>query len=167
MPLTLGAILCLAALVCAGYAKGRSLLIYANIFVGFWALYALNWTGAAPRLLLDGIGFPITEADLWAFTDALLGLFALVVYLPHLFQRSAWPGWALWATFIVQEIMHAMYSHGLYAWVTYTSALNSVFLMQITVFIMAGGRGVLNEIRRAFDAGARSSASRAAMEKAS
>lgn len=117
----------------AVYGREKALIATVLVFVGGWALYVANWSDVSFRELLHRGGLDYPEWQLWQFTDGLQGLAILAI------GGRRWWSISLVALFCVQEIAHDFYGRlGLYDWQTYTGFLNSLFLMQIAVLMLAG-----------------------------
>lgn len=125
-------LLCAAGVGLAAHGGSRPLLIVSLIFASGWLLYAANWNEWSFREMLHRANLDYPEWQLWQFTDGLQALAILYI------GGKRWWSLGLVSLFCVQEIAHDLYGRfGLYDWAGYTGLLNSLFLMQIALLLIA------------------------------
>jgi hypothetical protein len=133
---------------CSGDRGGPSLRSFAVPFFAAWVLFASSWTQWSAASLLVQAGYPARSIDLWAVTDAVLGMllvFAGVVAVGE--GRGVGLLGALWASYAVQGCLHVAYDPaGWIGWPAYEAGLNGLFLAQVALLLMIGGRGAANRI---------------------
>lgn len=124
-----------------GDAVAASLVL---LFV--WILYVASWTSWSPAAFLRSLtGMSVKSPDVWMYTDALAGGAVVLVA----FQR--WWGWALWASFVGMFVTHVAKSVGLLGFGPYSDILDGLFLAQVALLYLIGGRGVGDRLHRYLD----------------
>lgn len=110
-------------------------LLSACLFAALWVMFEATYY--MPLTMLWNVGVMLWPEDLWAMFDGIAGLLILAIGF------RTWWGWTLWATYIIQEIMHMMYRQlGIWDYPLYGNALDKVFLIQAAVFLLGGSGGV-------------------------
>lgn len=144
--------LCAAAVFAAAHVPvgRRAAIILAAALFANWLLYVLAWTPFKPAALFDGL---LSSKDLWAIMDGLCGMLAVAI------AHRYWWGWAMWSAAVMQEFAHGAYLFGLVEFggrgfldlSTYSGALNTIFLAQVALFLLIGGRGIGDRIHHNLD----------------
>lgn len=115
----------------------------ALVLLAVWVLYVLSWT---PLSLARGasavLDVKVSSQDLWPVVDALAAMGIVLAC----FRR--WWGWALWATLAAQVLIHYGNQQWSFDFGTYSHVLDGLFLAQIAIFILIGGRGVVDLLHR-------------------
>ena len=133
------AALVVLCLLCGWRTDGLRVLSFG--FAAGWLLFVTSWGPWSAAMALSDAGIYTTSPEVWAIADATNGMLALRYGHKH------WWGFALWFLYVAQCVMHVSFLGG-WSWGQYKSGLDATFLMQVAVFLMAGGKGV-------YDAGMR------------
>lgn len=128
MPSLPFAVLLLAAVLCSSFG-GRRAFAIGMVIAADWVLYNAPWWGYDPA---TAIGLRYTDG--WAVVDLL----ALIAVLS--IAQWRWWGFAIAGILLVQIWIYALIDAGV-AFTPASKALDALFLAQLTVLFMAGGRG--------------------------
>jgi hypothetical protein len=139
----------LAIAVCAASyfpkdERGGAVMCAAILFP-IWAVYTLSFSRQFNIPLAVSPYADISSSDVWAFMDLVGGIVALLVW-------RFWWAKALWATFLVETILHVVrWGWGAIDRQAYYHSLDSIFYAQIALFLVGGGRGVVEYITAGID----------------
>lgn len=109
------------------------------IFVG-WVLFNSAWWGTSPAGLLNDAGIGVSHADVWSITDLAIG--AIILYT----GQCRWWSLSLWALLTAQVLLHCFYQFAGLAFASYSFALDVLFLGQLAVLFMIGGRSIVDHL---------------------
>lgn len=136
-------LLVILVLLC-GFAGRDGLRPLAIGFAATWLLFVTSWhPDWSAAFAVARLGWQIEPWGLWALTDAVMGMTALSLGM------SRWWGWALWSSYVLQCVMHVAFEAG-WTWAQYKLGLDAVFLLQVSIFVLAGGKGALDYGKRLF-----------------
>lgn len=137
-----------ALLVCivllCGFARRGGLRALAIGFALNWLLFVTSWTPDwSVATFAHHAGWYVESPSLWALADACMGMACIALAF------GRWWGWALWSTYTLQCVMHVAYQAG-WSWGQYKLGLDTVFLIQVSIFVLAGGKGAFDYGQRIF-----------------
>lgn len=136
----------LAAVVFSLFAKDRrDAVLAAMLLAAGWLQYVAAWTQYAPHKALEGMtGLALEYQAVWSIFDAT----AILLFSTLGWMRNRWWPLALAALYFIQICGHVVSELGFSAPEPHLSALNHVFKVQCGVFLVIGGRGLLDAIAK-------------------
>lgn len=148
------AALCAVALYCASRVQAadrRAALGSVLIVIANWAVCLLSWSmpligydlspASAFNNIVNVSGL-LQHQDIWAISDAIAAMLILYIAYPR------WWGFALWGLYTFQLIQHIINHIGLSVFSTYAFGMDLIFAAIIFVFILIGGKGMVDHVGR-------------------
>lgn len=139
--LTINGILCLAALVAAGFHSKMALKCAAAFAVG-WLICTWTWVpDYAPQVTLrKHFGLDAQAMHIWAIADSLVGAYILEK------TKGLWWGIVLFGLYWVQCGLHVVNLSDLSDFGVYSLWLDRIYILQASVFLFIGWPNVRNRV---------------------